>query len=72
MTTEPEPDPVKQASNTPALRQLLERACTERGDLVQLTGPLRRARDNPNFAAALRQRLDGIRNGDAQATWRAL
>jgi hypothetical protein len=41
-------------------------------DLVQLTGPLRRARDSPQFKAALRQRLNGIRNGDLQATWRAL
>jgi hypothetical protein len=41
-------------------------------DLVQLSGPLRRARDAPRFEAALRQRLDGIRRGDMQATWRAL
>jgi hypothetical protein len=41
-------------------------------DLVQLTGPLRRARDNARFAAALRQRLDGIRAGDLQAAWQAL
>jgi hypothetical protein len=41
-------------------------------DLVQLTGPLRRAGDGPEFAAALRQRLHGIQNGDRRATWRAL
>jgi len=41
-------------------------------DLVQLTGPLRRAADRPEFASALRQRLDGIRSGDTGAVWRAL
>lgn len=41
-------------------------------DLVQLTGPLRRVSDHPEFAAALRERLDGIRNGDVRAVWRAL
>jgi aminoglycoside phosphotransferase (APT) family kinase protein len=41
-------------------------------DLVQLTGPLRRAGDRPEFTAALRQRLDGIRSGDLRAVWRAL
>jgi len=41
-------------------------------DLVQLTGPLRRAGDGPDFAAALHQRLDGIRSGDMRAVWRAL
>ena len=41
-------------------------------DLVQLTGPLRRAGDRPEFAAALRQRLDGVRSSDTQAVWRAL
>jgi hypothetical protein len=41
-------------------------------DLVQLTGPLRRAGDDPQFDAALRQRLNGIRNGDMQVIWRAL
>lgn len=41
-------------------------------DLVQLTGPLRRARDHPEFATALHQRLNGIRNGDLQGAWRAL
>jgi hypothetical protein len=41
-------------------------------DLVQLTGPLRRAGDRPEFAAALRQRLGGIRRGDTEAVWRAL
>jgi aminoglycoside phosphotransferase (APT) family kinase protein len=41
-------------------------------DLVQLTGPLRRAGDRPEFAAALRQRLDDIRYDNVQAVWRAL
>lgn len=41
-------------------------------DLVQLTGPLRRARDDPKFEAALWERLDGIRSGNMQATWRGL
>jgi hypothetical protein len=41
-------------------------------DLVQLTGPLRRAGDGPEFATALRQRLDGIQSGDIQVTWKAL
>jgi aminoglycoside phosphotransferase (APT) family kinase protein len=41
-------------------------------DLVQLTGPLRRARDSPTFDAALQQRLNGIRHGNTQAIWRAL
>jgi hypothetical protein len=41
-------------------------------DLVQLTGPLRRATDRSEFAAVLRQRLNGIRRGDVEATWQAL
>ncbi|HET8684793.1 MAG TPA: phosphotransferase [Micromonosporaceae bacterium] len=41
-------------------------------DLVQLTGPLRRAIDHPQFATALQQRLNDIRSGDLQATWKAL
>jgi hypothetical protein len=41
-------------------------------DLVQLTGPLRRAGDRPEFAAALHERLNGIRSGDVGAAWRAL
>jgi hypothetical protein len=41
-------------------------------DLVQLTGPLRRSADRPEFRAVLRERLDGIRNGDACGVWRAL
>lgn len=32
-------------------------------DLVQITGPLRRAADSDRHARALRQRLDGIRDG---------
>jgi phosphotransferase family enzyme len=41
-------------------------------DLVQLTGPLRRAGDRPEFRAVLRERLDGIRRRDFQAVWRGL
>jgi aminoglycoside phosphotransferase (APT) family kinase protein len=41
-------------------------------DLVQLTGPLRRAGDRPEFAAALRVRLEGIRTRDFHGLWRAL
>jgi hypothetical protein len=41
-------------------------------DLVQLTGPLRRAGDRSEFAAVLRERLNGIRSGNADAVWRAL
>ncbi|TCO62926.1 phosphotransferase [Actinocrispum wychmicini] len=37
-------------------------------DLVQLSGPLRRAPQEPALARALRERLDGIRSGSA-ATW---
>jgi aminoglycoside phosphotransferase (APT) family kinase protein len=40
-------------------------------DLVQLTGPLRRTGDRPEFAAALHERLTGIRLGDDHV-WRAL
>jgi len=41
-------------------------------DLVQLTGPLRRAGDRPEFAAVLRERLEAIRKRDFQAVWRVL
>jgi hypothetical protein len=41
-------------------------------DLVQLTGPLRRAGDRPEFAAALRERLEGVRTGGTNAVWQAL
>lgn len=41
-------------------------------DLVQLTGPLRRAGDRPEFAAALRERMEGIRTGDTSGVWQAL
>jgi len=40
-------------------------------DLMQLTGPLRRASPGNAFEAALRQRLDGIRSG-RPAVWRPL
>ncbi|WP_112273527.1 phosphotransferase enzyme family protein [Lentzea terrae] len=38
-------------------------------DLVQLAGPLRRAADESTFAAAVQQRLDGIKAGD-HSRWR--
>lgn len=41
-------------------------------DLVQITGPLRRATHAPAYHAALRQRLDAIRTGDTSTTWAAL
>jgi len=41
-------------------------------DLVQLTGPIRRAHDSARHRQALRQRLDTLRAGDANATWTAL
>lgn len=40
-------------------------------DLVQLTGPLRRAATEPLLTAALRQRFDAIRSGDRIGSWRA-
>lgn len=40
-------------------------------DLVQLTGPLRRASDGQEFKTALQQRLSSMRAGDARV-WRAL
>ena len=41
-------------------------------DLVQLTGPIRRARDSDPHRQALRQRLDSLRCGDATSVWTAL
>jgi hypothetical protein len=41
-------------------------------DLVQLTGPIRRARDSDPYRRALRQRLDSLRCGDTTSIWRAL
>ncbi|MEW2384049.1 aminoglycoside phosphotransferase family protein [Micromonospora sp. NPDC047707] len=41
-------------------------------DLVQLTGPLRRAGDSPAFAEVLRERLAGVRSESSGAVWRAL
>jgi aminoglycoside phosphotransferase (APT) family kinase protein len=41
-------------------------------DLVQLTGPIRRARDAERYRQVLRQRLDGLRAGDTSTTWKAL
>ena len=41
-------------------------------DLVQLTGPIRRARDSVPHRQALRQRLDSLRSGDTATVWTAL
>ncbi|MEV4415901.1 hypothetical protein [Catellatospora sp. NPDC049609] len=41
-------------------------------DLVQLTGPMRRASDSTRHAAALRQRLDALLAGDTVSPWIAL
>lgn len=41
-------------------------------DLVQLSGPLRRARQSGPHRALLRQRLDSLRRGDTTSLWRAL
>jgi aminoglycoside phosphotransferase (APT) family kinase protein len=41
-------------------------------DLVQLTGPIRRARDSDSHRQVLRQRLDSLRCGDATSAWTAL
>ncbi|WP_460706492.1 phosphotransferase [Myceligenerans halotolerans] len=41
-------------------------------DLVQLTGPLRRAADSPKHLDVLRQRIDAIRADDRSARWVAL
>jgi hypothetical protein len=41
-------------------------------DLVQLTGPIRRARDSDPHRQALRQRLDSLRCGDTTSVWMAL
>lgn len=41
-------------------------------DLVQLTGPIRRAQGSHRHFQALRQRLDGLRNADTTTTWTAL
>ncbi|MGW5142816.1 phosphotransferase [Nocardia beijingensis] len=38
-------------------------------DLVQLTGPLRRATSSPEYAQRLRQRLDDIRAGNRATQW---
>jgi aminoglycoside phosphotransferase (APT) family kinase protein len=38
-------------------------------DLVQLTGPIRRARDSDPHRQALRQRLDSLRCGDTTSIW---
>jgi Phosphotransferase enzyme family len=41
-------------------------------DLVQLTGPIRRARDSDSHRQALRQRLDSLLCGDTTSVWTAL
>jgi hypothetical protein len=41
-------------------------------DLVQLSGPIRRARDSEPHRQALRQRLDSLRCGDTTSVWTAL
>jgi hypothetical protein len=41
-------------------------------DLVQLSGPIRRARDSDPHRQALRQRLDSLRCGDTTSVWAAL
>jgi hypothetical protein len=41
-------------------------------DLVQLSGPLRRARQSDSHRALLRQRLGSLRCGDTTSVWRAL
>jgi len=41
-------------------------------DLVQLSGPIRRARDSEPHRQALRQRLDSLRCGDTTSVWMAL
>jgi hypothetical protein len=41
-------------------------------DLVQITGPLRRARDSDRHRQALRQRVEGVRTGDTDCVWTML
>jgi hypothetical protein len=41
-------------------------------DLVQISGPLRRASDSEPHRAALRERITAIRAGDTSTTWTAL
>jgi hypothetical protein len=41
-------------------------------DLVQLTGPIRRAGDSDSHRRVLRQRLGSLRCGDTTSTWTAL
>jgi hypothetical protein len=41
-------------------------------DLVQLTGPIRRATDAAKYHSALRQRLDDLRSGDTASVWTAI
>jgi hypothetical protein len=41
-------------------------------DLVQLSGPIRRARESPPHRQALRQRLDSLRCGDTTSIWTPL
>lgn len=41
-------------------------------DLVQISGPLRRAPHSPPHACVLRQRVTGLRSGDTTTVWTAL
>lgn len=41
-------------------------------DLLQLSGPIRRAPASESHRQALRQRLDGLRSGDTASAWKAL
>jgi aminoglycoside phosphotransferase (APT) family kinase protein len=41
-------------------------------DLVQLSGPIRRARESEPHRRVLRQRLDDLRSGDTTSSWHAL
>jgi Phosphotransferase enzyme family len=41
-------------------------------DLVQLSGPIRRARDSEPHRQVLRQRLDSLQSGDTTSVWKAL
>lgn len=45
------------------------RALRRMRDLVQVSGPLRRASASPDHAARLRQRVEGILSGDETGTW---
>lgn len=48
------------------------RALLAMRDLVQISGPLRRAPHSPPHARVLRQRITGLRSGDSTTVWTAL